>query len=67
MMEAYNLLLSYKTLQSNSAVRLVDNSEEVSFAKVGGDEGAESPRAEEAARIAAKVKCGVTTVANLAT
>ena len=67
MMEAYNLLLSYKTSHSNSVVILVDDSEEVSFANVGGDEGSESPRAEEAERIPAKVKCGVTTVTNLAT
>ena len=37
--EVYNLLINYKTAHSKLAIRLVDNSEEVLFAKVEGNEG----------------------------
>ena len=35
-MDAYNLLVNYKTTQSKKDARLVENSEEVSFINVGG-------------------------------
>ena len=38
LMEAYNLLLKYKTLHSKLVSILVDNSEEVLFGNVGEDE-----------------------------
>ena len=37
--EAYNLLINYKTAHSKLAIRLVDNSEDLLFAKVEGNEG----------------------------
>ena len=37
--EAYELLLNYKTSQSNLSARLMDDPEEVSFGNVGGDKG----------------------------
>ena len=36
--EAYNLFVNYKMTHYNLAVRLVNNSEEVYFFNVGGDE-----------------------------
>ena len=37
--EAYNLFVNYKMTHYNLAVILVNNSEEVYFSNVGGDEG----------------------------
>ena len=66
MTEAYELLLNYKTSHSKLSARLMDDPEEVSFGKVGGDKGG---RVNKDRRVSgdAKKKCGATAADNLAT
>ena len=42
-MEEYSLLVNYKTTQSNTEKRLVENSEEVLFTNIGGSKGKSHP------------------------